>query len=172
AQPAGIPAAHLPGDGRELLLPGPDRRPDQDLQRHLRRAAQPLPAGLHSQASARRHLARDPGPPPQQQGRGGARAQGLLRGEAAADPARDHHALTSGYFPTPPRASRTARTPATTLTAQASQPAAARAGGWRYPPSRSRRRAASSTTPRVTGRIRPLTAPAATSRPTGRPIVR
>src|SRR5207247_10675733 len=65
-----------------------------------------------------------------------------------------------------------ASAPAAALTRQASQPAAWRAAGWRYPPIRSRRRAATRTTPRVTGRIGPFNAPARIRRGTSRPAIR
>ena len=47
----------------QFFFPGQGRRPDQGLHGDLRRAAQPLPAGLLAQARARRHLARDRGAP-------------------------------------------------------------------------------------------------------------
>jgi VWFA-related protein len=67
--------------GGQYFAPGQGRRADQGLQRDLERAQEPLPARLHADEGARRHLARDraQGQPPRHRG---ARAQGLLLGEA------------------------------------------------------------------------------------------
>ena len=87
--------------GGQYFFPDKVGELDQDLRRHLRRAAQPLPPGLHAAASAGRDLARDRGPAARAQGRRGPGAQGLLRGEAATAAGSDHQQLSAAA---PPRA--------------------------------------------------------------------
>lgn len=65
-----------------------------------------------------------------------------------------------------------ASTPATTVAAHAIQPDTSKAAGCRYVPINALRRPATRTTPSVAGRIKPLSAPARTSKRTGRPSVR